>query len=322
LQKPRIKGNFSKVILQKCKIGDVAMQKNWDDLRVFLAVARENSLSGAGKALRVDPATVGRRIKKLEASVQATLFAKSPQGYALTEAGAVLLARAEQAEAAMRAAVAELPEVSDRLHGQIRIGAPDGAANFLLPQICAALAAENPALDIQIVALPRVFNLSRREADMAIGVSAPTAGRLIVQKVTDYKLHLAASTQYLAMHPEIRSVTDLAAHRLVGYIPDMIFDRELDYLAEMGIKRVPLASNSVSVQLNFIRQAGGVGIVHDFALPTTPDVQKILTSEISLSRSFFLIRHEDDRRNARLSRFAERLSSGLRAEVARLEALT
>jgi DNA-binding transcriptional LysR family regulator len=102
----------------------------------------------------------------------------------------------------------------------------------------------------------------------------------------------------------------------------MIFDRELDYLTELGMTRVPLASNSVSVQVNMIRQGGGVGIVHDFCLPATPGVTRILTSEVTLSRAFYLIRHEDDRRNQRLSRFAEELAQGVRTEVARLEANT
>ncbi len=296
------------------------MLGNWDDLRLFLAVAREQSLSGAGKVLRLDPATLGRRMARVEKGLGVTLFVKSPTGYALTDAGAQLLARAEAAEQAMRVATAEVAEPSEGLTGQIRIGAPDGCANYLLPQVCARLVAENPELDIQIVALPRVFNLSRREADMAIGVSAPTAGRLIVQKITDYRLHLAASKQYLAQSPPISGVTDLLGHRLVGYIPDMIFDRELDYLTELGMTRVPLASNSVSVQVNMIRQGGGVGIVHDFSLSATPGVTRILTKEVSLSRAFYLIRHEDDRRNQRLSRFAEGLAQGVRQEVARLEA--
>ena len=297
------------------------MMGNWDDLRLFLAVAREQSLSGAGKLLRLDPATLGRRMARLEKTMQAVLVVKSPSGYALTEAGVQLLSRAEAAEQAMRQATADVVVPSDQLAGQIRIGAPDGCANYLLPQVCARLVADNPGLDIQIVALPRVFNLSRREADMAIGVSAPTAGRLVVQKIADYQLHLAAADSYLAARPAIRTVADLQGHRLVGYIPDMIFDRELDYLAELGMTRVPLASNSVSVQVNMIRQGGGVGIVHDFSLPATPGVTRILTGDVHLSRAFYLIRHEDDRRNLRLSRFAEALAQGVRAEVAKLEAI-
>lgn len=293
---------------------------NWDDLRLFLAVAREQSLSGAGRLLRLDPATLGRRIARLEKALDVTLFAKSPQGYALTGAGADLLEKAEAAEQAMRLATAGLAAPSDRLTGQIRIGAPDGIANFLLPQVSAAIAADHPALDIQIVALPRVFNLSRREADMAIAVSAPEAGRLTVQKITDYRLHLAAAESYLAGRPAIRDLSDLRDHRIVGYIADMIFDRELDYLADLGLSRVMLASNSVSVQGQMIRQGGGLGIVHDFALPFLPGVIRVLPETVALTRSFYLIRHADDRRNPRLTQFAELLSSALRAEVARLEA--
>jgi DNA-binding transcriptional LysR family regulator len=71
------------------------------------------------------------------------------------------------------------------LSGQVRIGAPDGCANYLLPRIVAAICDDNPGLEVQIVALPRVINLSRREADMVIAVSPPTAGRLTVQRLTD-----------------------------------------------------------------------------------------------------------------------------------------
>jgi DNA-binding transcriptional LysR family regulator len=293
--------------------------QNWDDLRLFLAVAREQSLSGAGKLVRLDPATLGRRMARLEKTMQIALFVKSPQGYALTQAGAQLLERAGGVEQAMRGAAVGDIEQSETLSGQIRLGAPDGCANFLLPQVCAVIGRDNPALEIQIVALPRVFDLTRREADMAIGVSAPTAGRLVVRQVTQYRLHLAASRLYLAQHRPITALEDLKAHRMVGYIPDMIFDRELDYLADLGAGRVALASNSVAVQVNMLRQGAGVGVVHDFSLPFAPEVERVLMDEVSLTRAFYLIRHVDDARNTRLARFADLLSTGLREEVAKLE---
>jgi DNA-binding transcriptional LysR family regulator len=298
------------------------MDLQWDDLKIFLAVARTESLSGAGRVLKVDPATVGRRIARLEENLGAPLFAKSPQGYAMTDAGQRLMGHAERAESAMGAAVEELAGQAGALSGQIRIGAPDGCANFLLPQVCAAIVADNPDLEVQIVALPRVFNLSKREADMAIGVSPPAAGRLTVQKITDYRLHLAASRRYLRRHAAIRTLQDLQGHRMIGYIPDMIFDKELDYLTGIGVEKVPLASNSVSVQFNWIRQGSGVGIVHDFAIPFARGLVKLLPDQISLTRSFYLIRHADDRRMDRLNRFALALAEGLKREVARLEAET
>ncbi|MGL6209711.1 MAG: LysR family transcriptional regulator [Paracoccaceae bacterium] len=294
---------------------------DWDDLRVFLAVARAESLSGAGKVLRLDPATVGRRIARLEEATGSRLFIKSPQGYGLTEAASRLLTHAEAAETSM-AAASEALSGPEGLTGQIRIGAPDGCANYLLPQVLAAICDENPGLEVQIVALPRVFNLSKREADMAIAVSRPEAGRLTVQKLTDYRLHLAASRDYLVKAPAIRDLTDLGAHRMVGYIPDMIFDKELDYLAEIGAGVAPLASNSVSVQLNWLRHGAGVGVVHDFALPSAPELVRVIPDQVSLTRAFWLIRHADDGRVDRLSRFATQLAQGVRAEVARLEAFT
>ncbi|RRH74806.1 LysR family transcriptional regulator [Falsigemmobacter faecalis] len=295
---------------------------DWDDLRVFLAVARTESLSGAGKTLRCDAATVGRRITRLEEALKSRLFLRSPQGYQLTDAGQRLLPHAEAAESAMTAAGEDLGGSAGQISGQLRIGAPDGCANYVLPQVCAALSDRHPDLDIQIVALPRVFNLSRREADLVIGVSPPTAGRLTVQKLTDYHLHLAAHRDYLARHPPIRSAADLSAHRIIGYIPDMIFDKELDYLGETGAGAVRLGSNSVSVQMQMVRARAGIGVVHDFAIPGAAGVVKVLPGEISLKRSFWLIRHADDRRSDRMNRLAEALTEGMRREVARLEALT
>jgi DNA-binding transcriptional LysR family regulator len=316
LQKRWKQRQYFKRVLQKCKV-----QMDWDDLRVFLAVARTESLSGAGKALKLDPATVGRRIARLEQAIGARLFVKSPQGYALTDQGTGLVTHAQRAETVMVGA-REALSGPEGLTGQIRIGAPDGCANYLLPQVLAGICDENPGLEVQIVALPRVFNLSKREADLAIAVSRPEAGRLTVQKLTDYQLHLAASRDYLSKHGPIKDVENLNDHRLVGYIPDMIFDKELDYLSQIGAGAVPLASNSVSVQLNWLRHGAGVGVVHDFALPSAPELVKILPQVVHLKRAFWLIRHADDARVDRLNRFADLLALGLRKEVLRLEALS
>ncbi len=296
------------------------MAIHWDDMRIFLAVARAESISGAGRALKMDAATVGRRVSRLEDRLGARLFAKSPQGYALSDAGQRFLAHAERAEQAILLAGEEVGGQTEQLSGQVRIGAPDGSANYLLPQVCAAISAENPQLELQIVALARVFNLSKREADMAVALSQPASGRLTVQKITDYHLHLAASRDYLENNSKINDVSDLAGHRIVGYIPDLIFDKQLDYLPESWAEHINVASNSVSVQINLMRQGAGVGFVHDFAMAFAPELRLVLPDKLRLKRSFYLIRHQDDRKVERLNRIAELVIAGIRQEVARLEA--
>ena len=287
--------------------------RNWDDIRAFLFVARAGSLSGASSHARMDPATLGRRISRLEDELGAALFLKSPQGYVLTELGERIARQAGEAENALSRAMNVSPTASDELTGQIRLGAPDGCANFVLPQVCKAIRQDHPALEIQILSLPRVVNLSQREADMAITVSPPQTGRLTVQKVSDYALHLAQHRDL----PVPRSTDDIEG--LVGYIPDMIFDKELDYLGGLARNGVQMASNSVAVQVQVLRSGAGIGIVHDFALPSAPELRRVLTDQISLTRAFYLVRHASDRRSSRLDRFAQLLTVGIRAEVVRLE---
>ncbi len=292
---------------------------HWDDLRVFLALVRAESLSGAGRALRLDPATIGRRIARLEEAVGVALFLRSAQGYALTDAGARLTPHAEAVEHNIAAGVAQVRGGADGLSGQIRIGAPDGCATYLLPQVCAQIARAHPRLDLQIVALPRVFNLSKREADLAIAVTPPSQGRMTVRKITDYALHLAASRTYLATAPPVVHQQDLNAHSVVGYIPDMIFDAGLDYADELGLPRDGVVSNSVLVQLNLLRNDAGIGVVHDFARPSAPELVTVLP-HLVLHRAFYLLRHADEAGSARLGQFAELLSAGIRRETQRLEA--
>lgn len=295
---------------------------NWDDLRVFLAVARSESLSGAGRLLKIDPATVGRRIARLEQGMGVTLFAKSPQGYDLTREGLRLLTHAEEAERAVTLGAEDLEEGGETLSGIIRLGAPDGCANFVLPKVIARIAAQHPDLEVQLVSQPRVINLNKREADIVVSVSPPQTGRLLVQKITDYHLSLAAMRWYSKNYPEVKTLEDLKSHKIVGYVPDLIFDKELDYLEELGIDKVDYASNSVSVQLNLIRSGLGIGVVHDFCLPYIGRLERVLPNTVRLKRSFYIVRHADDRKVERLSRFAELLAIELKAVVEELEGET
>ncbi|GIT92401.1 LysR family transcriptional regulator [Jannaschia pagri] len=290
---------------------------DWDDMRIFLAVARTGSLAEAAPGLRLDPATLSRRIARLETAAGAALFLKSPRGYALTDAGHRLLPHAEAMADSARGGVAAMAG-GEALAGRVRVGAPDGIANHVLPQVFARLSEANPALTLELVALPRVFDLSRREADLAITVSPPKAGRLMVRKLCEYGLSLAAHRSYLSSAPPLRDRSDLRSHRIVGYIPDMIFDADLDYLADVGAEAPGLASNSAAVQLGMIRAGAGIGVIHDFMFAADPDLVPLLREAVRLRRAFHLVRH-GDAGGTLVTRTANLLADGVRREVARLE---
>lgn len=295
------------------------MQKGtmkWDDLRVFLAVARGGQLQAAGRALGFDPTTAGRRISALETALGAKLFDRSPEGYALTEAGRGLLEHAQAMETQARAAAEEIGGHADRLSGTIRIGAPDGVSNYLLVDACDELSRDNPDLQVQVVALPRLFSLSKREADLAITVSPPTAGRLTVRKIADYRLRLYARADLVAGLGPVRSMADLRTLRGIGYISDMIFDKELDYYALLGRETEPsLTSNSLIVQLGWCRRGVGICILPEFVAREHPELRVLLPDDIRLTRSFYLVRHQDDARVARINRMAEVVVEWMRAAL-------
>ena len=209
-------------------------------------------------------------------------------------------------ESQASAAAEEIGGQADRLSGTVRIGAPDGVSNYLLIDACDALSRDNPDLQVQVVALPRMFSLSKREADLAITVSPPTAGRLTVRKIADYRLHLYGRADLIAGLGPVRDLGDLREVRGIGYISDMIFDKELDYYALLGRETDPsLTSNSLMVQLRWCRRGFGVCILPDFVARAHPELVAVLPDDIRLTRAFYLVRHQDDARVARINRMAE-----------------
>lgn len=267
---------------------------NWDDYRFFLNVARSGQLSATGKKMGVDHATVSRRIKSLETELKTKLFDSSPQGYLLTQEGQNLLPIAEDMETAAIRAEGSILNQSETFSGIVRIGVPDGVAAYVIADIARDICHKHPKLQIQLVATPQKFSLSKREVDFAITVSSPRSGRAKIRKIADYHLHLYGSKHYLDNAPDIGSKSDLQYHPGVGYVPDLLHDKELDYTPLIDPNfHLQLTSTSVHVQLHAILKGAGIGIVHDFMAKHYDELVPVLKNEISFTRSFWLAVHED-----------------------------
>ncbi|MFG1418817.1 LysR family transcriptional regulator [Xanthobacter sp. V0B-10] len=279
---------------------------DWSDLRFFLAVARAGRLTAAAARLAVEHSTVSRRLGALEARLGAKLFDRRPHGYALTAAGERLMAAAEGMESLALAAQGAIAGADLGVAGTVRIGAPDGFGTFFLAPRIAALAETHPDLDIQLLAMPRVFSLSKREADLAISLSRPKEGRLHARKLTDYRLRLYASRGYLARHGPIGNRAELSRHAFVGYVDDLIYTPELDYVPLVAKDlRVRLKSSSLVAQLTATRGGAGVCVLpcfmgELFAGEGSDALVPVLPEEVGITRTFWLISHTDMRDLARI----------------------
>lgn len=277
------------------------MSFDWNDLRYFISVARTGRLTTAAPRMGTDHATVSRRIRALEESLGAALFNRSPRGYTLTDMGERLLRYAEDMETTSAHIQNDIAGERFSLSGVVRVGAPDGFGAFFLAPRIGDLVKRNPELDLQIVAMPRIFSLSKREADVAIGLSQPKRGRLFSRKLTDYSLHVYASRDYLQKHEPILRREDFSNHLLIGYIQEMIYAPELDYILHIGERLRPrLSSTNLIAQMRATQAGNGLCILPDFMAGHDPDLVPVLPAEVELKRSFWLVAHEDSRESARV----------------------
>ena len=287
----------------------LASQMNWDDLKFFLEVARTRTASSAAKRLNVDYTTVSRRIRALEKALGALLFEKSRSaGFVLTPEGLHLLGYAESLESTLQAACEQVSGASLALSGHVRIGSTEGFGSFFVAPQLSHFQDVYPNISIDLLPVPHFISLSRREADIAITLERPERGPYVCSKLCDYNLRLYATAEYLAQHPPIGSVEDLAGHSFITYVDDLAFSPELLYLERV----VPnassqLRSTSVVAQYLSALQGRALAILPCFLAGPDPRLVELLPQQVQVTRQFWIYYREDLRRLKRITQVSEYL---------------
>ncbi len=224
-----------------------SMHIPWEALQSFLAVAESGSLSAASKRLRVTQPTVSRRIAELESHLGEALFVRSAHGAALTSFGERLLEPAKR--------MAEWSAEADRVvegrdtkpSGSVRITAPPGVASDFLAPFAAHLRTKLPAVQLEVVSSVQYLDLSRREADLALRLSAPTQRDVVSLAALEHEAAAFASASYVKTLPRKYGVRDVA---WIAWAPPMDHVSPNPELARMipGF-RPSFASDDFLVQL-------------------------------------------------------------------------
>ena len=262
---------------------------DWDNLRYFLELARSGTLVSAARRLAVDHTTVARRIQALEKEVGTALFSREAGGHRLTEAGRRLQPQVEAMESAFLAVESAAPPSHAGLSGLVRIGATEGFGTVVLAPRLAQFAKTHPKLVIDLLAMPRLVHLSRREADIVISLERPARGPVVVTKLCDYSLHLYASRDYLQTHAPIAAREDLRGHTFISYVDDLLFSKELQYLDELyRPDSFALRSTSILAQHRAVAGGAGIAVLPAFLAESDAQLARVLPGQANFTRSFWM----------------------------------
>jgi DNA-binding transcriptional LysR family regulator len=290
---------------------------DWDHLRFFLAIARRRSLSAAARELHVQQSTVGRRLAALEATVEARLFDRTPDGYLLTRAGEALLPRAETIEAETLAAERELLGRETRVAGVVRMTAALAFGNGVVVPLLARLRREQPEIVVELVADSAVLSLTKREADLALRLGRPQQPGLVVRKVAAVTNGVYAATAYLARRGRPRSL-DLGDHDLVAFDDGGVVNHPMSWLARrVRGGRPALRTNNSHGLVAAIAAGMGVGPLPCWLGDQAPGVERVLPGE-GFSQDLWLVVHRDLRHVARVRAVSEFFARELRRTAPRL----
>ncbi|MFL0810352.1 MAG: LysR family transcriptional regulator [Agarilytica sp.] len=169
----------------------------WDDVKVFLAVARAGSVSGAGRQLRLQHTTVSRRLRAMEDKLGVRLIERVKGGYGLTPAGEDLKEAGERIEKEVLGVEAVLLGQDQHLKGPLRVTVINHMAYALLMPMFARFSENYPAIELQIQSSNAYISLPQRQADIALRVTNAPADTLVGKKIISFASAVYGSRPYL-----------------------------------------------------------------------------------------------------------------------------
>lgn len=292
------------------------LEPNWEWYRTFLHVLETGSLSRAGREMGITQPTAGRHIDGLEAALGVTLFTRTYEGFAPTEAALELRPYA----AALAGSAAAMRRVAsgygDAVRGTVRLTASEVIGVEVLPSILAALRHRHPALRIELVLSNAPDDLLRRDADIAVRMFRPEQDALLVRRVGIVEAGLHARDDYLARKGVPVSLDALREHVTIGFDRESAFVRTLQqHYGQLRREDFSLRTDSDLAHLAAIRAGFGIGICQCALAARTPGLVRVLPEAMVLRMDTWIAMHENLRGSARCMTVFTALAEGLKRYI-------
>ena len=294
---------------------------DWNDLRYFLAVARDGSTLAAGKALRVSQTTVARRVTALEGALGLKLFERRQAGYALTPAGEELIAQAEEVEAAALKFGNAADSCTRDLRGTVRLTAEEIFSVTLFGPLLRELHDLHPEILIDLDSGQALRDLGAGEADVALRSTvgdqpAGVVGRAIC--IDDWTLY--CSREYAARHGVPRNLKELHNHALIGGGGGNLWRHYEAWLRQLGLEdQVAMHHATSTGLLSGVRSGFGIAVLPCIIADSDPDLVQCLPPREGHGRTLWLLTHERVRHSPRVRTVIDFLYKGLIRHVRGVE---
>ena len=255
---------------------------NWDDLRIFLEVARHGSVHAAARQLALDHSTVCRRIGRLETLLGVKLLDRNRKGVFVRPEGQSLIQHVEGMEQ-HASSLAQL--TNGGASTLIRVATMEGIASGYIAQCIPTLARFDPSMKMELVSIPQAADLNRKEADVFLSFFNPGKRGLRSVLVGSFSLFLYCSKEYMRRNGKPRGRSDLSRHDFVGYIDDLLAIDAVRWLDEVIVSpRMVFKSNSVFAQCNAAVQGMGIVLLPTFVATGVRGLDRVLGDEVSIRR--------------------------------------
>lgn len=284
-------------------------QPSWDDARIFLAIARAGTLSGAAAALGLGLATVSRRLDRLETALAVPLFSRHQSGYRLTDDGTALVPRAEALEQAGHA-FGEAARGQGQVCGHVRLATAENLATSLIVPSLPALFARHPGLQVDVVTDVRTINLHRRDADLAVRMIKPERGHLTTHRLGTLGFGLYGTPAYLDTRARSEERAGFEEDDFIGWTEDYSHLPAAQWI-ERCLRGRPcrLRTTTLTAQISAVSAGLGLAILpHSLARPAG---FTCLSDDLGVDQPIWLAVHSDLIQSARVRAVADHLTGVL-----------
>lgn len=282
---------------------------DWNDYRYFLTVARCRTLKLASKDLKVDQATVGRRITAFQEKLGTQVLEKRSNGFFLTEAGNRIMNDVEIIEQAIFSINRSILGQDLKSEGIVKIAMPGAFANQWLIETLEPLLKNNPKLEVQFLTGPEVLNISKREADLAIRLVKPNQMDLKTKKIGTLKLGLFVSREF-----DQNKLRNFSHTPFIGLFDTATSDLERKFLLSLDFKpHYCMRSAAWSSVYTGIKSRLGIGILPTFMADRDKQLKMIKKSEFDTP--LWLVFHPETAKSTRVKILIDHFSKVMSAKV-------